>query len=142
MVVQILITAGPTREAIDPVRYLTNRSSGKMGYALASAAARKGHRVMLISGPTTLDVPPGVDLLPVESAAEMFDAVRNQIGRADVAVFDPEVVHDRATFTDPHQYSVGITDLLVNGVPVILDGGLTGEKPGRWLRGPVRRPMS
>lgn len=83
----MLITAGPTREAIDPVRYLTNRSSGKMGYALAAAAARKGHRVVLVSGPTSLDVPPGVDLLPVESAAEMFDAVRHQIGRADVAVF-------------------------------------------------------
>jgi N-acyl-D-amino-acid deacylase len=62
--------------------------------------------------------------------------------RADVAVFDPAVIQDRATYTDPHQYSVGITDLLVNGVPVILDGGLTGEKPGRWLRGPVKRPMS
>ena len=62
--------------------------------------------------------------------------------RADVAVFDPDVIQDRATFTDPHQYSVGITDLLVNGVPVILDGGLTGEKPGRWIRGPVRRPIS
>ena len=84
---QILITAGPTREAIDPVRYLTNRSSGKMGYALAAAAARKGHRVVLISGPTCLDVPPGVDFLPVESAAEMFAAVRNQINRADVAIF-------------------------------------------------------
>ena len=69
---QILITAGPTREAIDPVRYLTNRSSGKMGYAWAAAAARKGHRVMLVSGPTCLDVPPGVDLLPVASSVEMF----------------------------------------------------------------------
>jgi N-acyl-D-aspartate/D-glutamate deacylase len=62
--------------------------------------------------------------------------------RADVAVFDPAVIQDRATYTDPHQYSVGITDLLVNGVPVILDGGITGEKPGRWLRGPVKRPIS
>lgn len=62
--------------------------------------------------------------------------------RADVAVFDPETVADRATYADPHQYSVGITDLLVNGVPVILRGGLTGEKPGRWIRGPVRRPAS
>jgi N-acyl-D-aspartate/D-glutamate deacylase len=62
--------------------------------------------------------------------------------RADVAVFDPDVIADRATYADPHQFSVGITDLLVNGVPVIRDGGITGEKPGRWLRGPVRRPIS
>lgn len=61
---------------------------------------------------------------------------------ADVAVFDPEVIRDRATFTDPHQYSVGIENLLINGVPVILDGALTGEKPGRWIRGPARRPVS
>lgn len=62
--------------------------------------------------------------------------------RADIAVFDPEIVADRATYADPHQYSVGITDLLVNGVPVMLQGGLTGEKPGRWIRGPARRPAS
>lgn len=62
--------------------------------------------------------------------------------RADVAVFDPAVIQDRATYADPHQFSVGITDLLVNGVPVIRDGGLTGEKPGRWIRGPVRAPIS
>ena len=62
--------------------------------------------------------------------------------RADVAVFDPDEIRDLATYTDPHQYSTGITDLLVNGVPVIRNGGLTGEKPGRWLRGPVGRPIS
>jgi N-acyl-D-aspartate/D-glutamate deacylase len=61
---------------------------------------------------------------------------------ADVAVFDPETVQDRATYTDPHQYSVGIEDLVINGVPVIRGGALTGEKPGRWIRGPVRRPVS
>ena len=61
---------------------------------------------------------------------------------ADVAVFDPTVIQDRATYTDPHQYSVGIENLLVNGVPVIRDGALTGEKPGMWIRGPARRPVS
>jgi N-acyl-D-aspartate/D-glutamate deacylase len=62
--------------------------------------------------------------------------------RADVTVFDPDVIQDRATFTDPHQFSVGINHLLVNGVPVIVNGGLTGEKPGRWVRGPARAPIS
>lgn len=83
----ILITAGPTREAIDPVRYLTNRSSGKMGYALADAARLKGHRVILISGPTNLDVPDRIDFIPVESAADMHQAVAHWIGKCEVAIF-------------------------------------------------------
>ncbi len=82
----ILITAGPTVEAIDPVRYLTNRSSGKMGYALAEAAATMGHRVILVSGPTQLDVPDGVDFIPVESADDMYEAVANWIKKADIAI--------------------------------------------------------
>jgi N-acyl-D-aspartate/D-glutamate deacylase len=61
---------------------------------------------------------------------------------ADVAIFDPDVIQDRATYTDPHQYSTGIEHLLVNGVAVIRDGGLTGAKPGRWIRGPARKPIS
>ena len=61
--------------------------------------------------------------------------------RADIAVFNPDEVRDLASYTDPHQYSVGITNLLVNGVPVIRDGGITGEKPGRWIRGPVGKPI-
>ena len=93
--VKFLITAGPTQEAIDPVRYLTNRSSGKMGYALAAAAARKGHEVILISGPTCLDIPPGVDFLPVQSAADMFTAVQSQIPRADIGVFAAAVADYR-----------------------------------------------
>lgn len=84
---KVLITAGPTVEPIDPVRYLTNRSSGKMGYALAAAAAKRGHAVLLISGPTALEIPEGVDFIPVESAAEMHQAVTSQIARQDIAVF-------------------------------------------------------
>ena len=83
---KFLITAGPTREALDPVRYLTNRSSGRMGYALAGAARHEGHEVILISGPTTLDVPAGVDFIPVESAQQMYDAVRDMVKYADAAI--------------------------------------------------------
>ena len=61
---------------------------------------------------------------------------------ADVAVFDPDVIEDRATYADPHRYSVGIEHLLVNGVPVILGGALTGEKPGRWIQGSRGAPVS
>ena len=82
---KFLITAGPTREPLDPVRYLTNRSSGRMGYALAGAARHEGHEVLLISGPTTLNVPAGVDFVQVESAQQMYETVRDLIGGVDVA---------------------------------------------------------
>jgi len=91
-----LITAGPTREALDPVRYLTNRSSGKMGYAIADAAADRQHRVILISGPTDLEIPDGVDYIPVESAAEMYSAVEKWIKKADIAIFAAAVADYRA----------------------------------------------
>ena len=92
---RFLITAGPTREAIDPVRYLTNHSSGKMGYSLAEAAVHEGHSVLLVSGPTSLDVPHGVDFLPVESAQEMYDAVKNQAPYADAAILSAAVADYR-----------------------------------------------
>jgi len=92
---RVLITSGPTREAIDPVRYLTNRSSGKMGYALAAAFVDAGHQVLLVSGPSNLDVPEGVDLVPVETAADMFEAVEHHIGRMDTAVFAAAVADYR-----------------------------------------------
>ncbi|MEX2584471.1 MAG: bifunctional phosphopantothenoylcysteine decarboxylase/phosphopantothenate--cysteine ligase CoaBC [Gemmatimonadota bacterium] len=82
----ILVTAGGTREAIDPVRFIGNRSSGRMGFAIAGAAFRMGARVTLVSAPTALDAPAGVTLLPVESAAEMAEAVERILPDADVLV--------------------------------------------------------
>lgn len=90
-----LITAGPTREPIDPVRYLSNHSSGKMGYCIAHEAIRLGHKVTLISGPTSLDIPSGVDFLPVETAQEMYDATKNYISKADIAIFSAAVADYR-----------------------------------------------
>lgn len=88
---RFLITAGPTREPIDPVRYITNRSSGKMGYALAAAAKAAGHTVTLVSGPTNLPQPAGVNFVPVETAKQMFDAVAGVIKAHDVAIFSAAV---------------------------------------------------
>jgi phosphopantothenoylcysteine decarboxylase/phosphopantothenate--cysteine ligase len=82
----VLITAGPTREPIDPVRYISNRSSGKMGYALAEAALRRGAKVILISGPTALTAPATIELVPVETAAEMRDAVIRRLANATVII--------------------------------------------------------
>lgn len=95
---KVLVTAGPTREPLDPVRFLSNRSSGKMGYALAAAFAHEGHSVFLVSGPTNLDVPDGVDYVPVETAAEMHDVVARYIGKMDIAVFAAAV----ADYTPAH----------------------------------------
>lgn len=81
-----LITAGPTREPLDPVRYLSNRSSGKMGYALAEAAARRGAKVILVSGPTALKPPGGVDFVGVETANEMLNAVMARVDEATVVI--------------------------------------------------------
>jgi phosphopantothenoylcysteine decarboxylase / phosphopantothenate---cysteine ligase len=82
----ILVTAGPTCEDIDPVRFLTNRSSGKMGYALAEAANRRGAHVVLVSGPTDLKIPDGVDWIPVRAAEEMHQAVRERAASANVVI--------------------------------------------------------
>jgi phosphopantothenoylcysteine decarboxylase/phosphopantothenate--cysteine ligase len=82
----ILLTAGPTREPIDPVRYITNRSSGKMGYALAQCAQRRGAKVTLVSGPTNLGKPQGVDIISVETANEMFSAVKSNYEKHDVII--------------------------------------------------------
>jgi phosphopantothenoylcysteine decarboxylase/phosphopantothenate--cysteine ligase len=82
----VLITAGPTREKIDPVRYLTNRSSGRMGYALAEAALRRGARVLLVSGPTSIAPPAAAEVTRVESAEEMRDAVLALLPQATIVI--------------------------------------------------------
>jgi len=84
--VKFLITAGPTREPIDPVRYLSNRSSGKMGYAIAEAAIEAGHEVVLISGPVDVARPRGVAVISVSTSDEMFAAVRQHTSRCDILV--------------------------------------------------------
>lgn len=82
----VLITAGPTREKIDPVRYLTNRSSGRMGYALAEAAIRRGARVLLVTGPTALKPPSAAEVTAVESAAQMREAVLTLLPQASIVI--------------------------------------------------------
>ncbi len=89
------MTAGPTREDIDPVRFLTNRSSGKMGYAIADAAARRGARVVLVSGPTQLDAPSGVERIDVRSAEQMHRAVIRNARDASVIVMAAAVADYR-----------------------------------------------
>jgi phosphopantothenoylcysteine decarboxylase/phosphopantothenate--cysteine ligase len=95
----VLVTAGPTREPIDPVRYITNRSSGKMGYAMASAAAAQGARVILVSGPVLLREPAGVEVEHVKTAAEMYDATHASIGAVDIFIAAAAVSDYRPTAT-------------------------------------------
>ncbi len=83
---RIVVTAGPTQEAIDPVRYLTNHSSGKMGYAIARQAANRGAEVVLVSGPSSQSAPAGVTVVPVKSAQDMFAAVQQEYDAADAVI--------------------------------------------------------
>lgn len=100
---KVLITAGPTREALDPVRYLTNRSSGKMGYAIATAAVRAGAEVVLVSGPVNLPAPPGARRVQVETAAQMRDAVQAELPDTAVFIAAAAVADYRPAHPAPHK---------------------------------------
>ena len=100
---RILITAGPTREAIDPVRFLSNRSSGKMGYALARVAARRGHVVTLISGPVALRPPAKAAFVPVMTANEMLAAVKQCLPRCDALIMAAAVADWRPSCVSPQK---------------------------------------
>ena len=91
----VLITAGPTREKIDPVRFISNRSSGRMGYAVAEAARDAGHKVTLISGPVSLPAPSGMDVIKIESAGEMADAVKKNFPNSDLIIMAAAVADYR-----------------------------------------------
>ncbi|MFZ0419359.1 MAG: bifunctional phosphopantothenoylcysteine decarboxylase/phosphopantothenate--cysteine ligase CoaBC [Candidatus Sulfotelmatobacter sp.] len=99
----VLITAGPTREKIDPVRYLTNRSSGRMGYAMAEAALRRGARVLLVTGPTALTPPGAAEVTPVESAEQMRNAVFNLLPQATIVIKTAAVSDYRAKSASPQK---------------------------------------
>jgi phosphopantothenoylcysteine decarboxylase / phosphopantothenate---cysteine ligase len=99
----VLITAGPTQEDIDPVRYISNRSSGRMGYALAEAAAQRGAHVLLVSGPTALTAPAGVETVAVRSAADMTEAVLSRLNAADIVIMAAAVADYRPVSRAPQK---------------------------------------
>ena len=92
----VLLTAGPTREALDPVRFISNRSTGRMGFAVAASAAQAGARVVLVSGPVHLPTPPGVERVNVESAVEMYEAVMQRVQHSQIFIATAAVADYRA----------------------------------------------
>lgn len=115
--VKVLITAGPTYEAIDAVRGVTNRSSGKMGYAIAQAAAELGAEVTLVSGPTALAQPNGTQRIDVTSAAEMFDAVKQHVSTADMFIAVAAVADYRVTQPSEQKIKKSDTTLTLELTP-------------------------
>ncbi len=113
----LLVTAGPTHEDLDPVRYLTNRSSGKMGYAVARAAWRRGARVTLISGPTHLPPPYGVDFVPVRSALDMMGEVVSRFSTCDALIMAAAVGDYRPESLAAHKIKRASAALKVNLMP-------------------------
>jgi phosphopantothenoylcysteine decarboxylase / phosphopantothenate---cysteine ligase len=100
---RVLVSAGPTQEPIDPVRYISNRSSGKMGYALAEAAQKRGAQVVLVSGPTSLSAPRGVEVVPVETAEEMTKALSIRLSWATVVIMSAAVADYRPKHPAPRK---------------------------------------
>lgn len=130
---RILITAGPTREYLDSVRFISNPSSGKMGYAIAAAAREAGHAVTLVSGPVALAAPAGVRTIHVESAAEMSSAAKKAFDKSDVAIFTAAICDYRPrkrSRLKPPKRSDG---LLLQLVPTIDIAATLGRRKGRRI---------
>lgn len=113
---RVLVTAGPTREFIDPVRFLSNRSTGRMGYAIAAAALARGHETVLVSGPVSIEPPPGARVVRVVSARAMLEAVRAEIPGCDALIMCAAVADWRPKETSAHKlkkHTMGATLELV-----------------------------
>ncbi len=111
------MTAGRTRESLDPVRYLSNRSSGKMGYAIAEEAQRRGAKVTLISGPSNLAVPSEVNFIRVEKAKEMYSAVRSRFSKADALIMAAAVSDFVPSFVSPNKIKKKDEEILLKLTP-------------------------
>ena len=131
---QVLVTAGPTREPVDPVRYIGNRSSGRMGYAIAQAAWRRGAEVYLVSGPSWMEPPVGVHLISVETALEMYDAVNHALPEMDVSVFAAAVADFRPDNPDDEKLKRADTEggfaVSLTGNPDVAGDTVSRRKPG------------
>jgi len=132
----VLVTAGPTREPLDPVRFLSNRSSGRMGYAVAEAAVTRGATVILVSGPTGLPAPAGVDVIQVETAQEMYGAVMAKLPLAHVIIKAAAVADYRPAAPAAHKLKKrdGVPEFKLEPTPDILSE-VGKRKQGRILVG-------
>lgn len=132
----VLVTAGPTREALDPIRFFSNRSTGKMGYAIARQAAAMGARVTLVSGPTSLSCPPGVERIQVTTALDMYEAVMENLPSADIVIKAAAVADYRPEEISPEKIKKTpgpLTVKLVKNPDILLE---IGQKKGeRFLVG-------
>jgi len=133
----VLVTAGPTQEPIDPVRMLTNPSTGRMGYAIARAARRRGARVTLVSGPTSLDPPDGVELVRVQQADEMHEAVQSRREDADVIIGAAAVADYAPRESSPSKRKKDDEDLVLHlrATPDVLKTAGANKQPGQILVG-------
>lgn len=129
---KVVVSAGPTREAVDPVRYISNRSSGKMGVAIAASAWRRGADVVLVAGPLSVDTPVGPRLVTVESTEDMLDAVENEIGDADVLVMAAAPADFRASnvATSKVKKATAPSAIPLESTPDILRETIAKRPPG------------
>ena len=131
--VEVMVTAGPTREPIDAVRFISNRSSGRMGYALAAEALRRGARVTLVSGPTAQTPPWGASVVSVETAQEMFDACLEHVERAEVVVMNAAVADWRPATTAAGKTPKADVDLVVSLEPTADIAAAIGARKGERI---------
>lgn len=133
----MLVTAGPTQEAMDPVRFLSNHSTGKMGYAIAGRAAMRGAEVTLVSGPTALDTPKGVNRVDIRSARDMYDAVLSRAAQQDFIIKAAAVGDYRPAETADEKLKKGDGELNIRLArnPDILAALGVDKRPGQLLCG-------